>query len=352
MVKELFAVIHEQLPNKKPPSCSLSSLNIDSCIGIDVLSLLQQMQYKQTLSKQNVEFEFGRMAQFCTRSGFRVLMILEEENKHDNTSIRTSSFLKGLETKMQRLDEKLQHLSLEEKTSEDLKEAKRTVYLDKKARIQEQLQTLQKRTSSSSTASLVEFCIRNKYPYVLGDRKYVIPELFLRNKIQYLASEENQTLIPLALVQHADQHADQSHKSLLRNFVWHVRSPTRFLLQQYEMSFLLTQMNLNSVQFLEICFLLGYQDLPTFPGLGKKRIYTGIQTFHTIEKFLASKKTSIFVDEKAEVLYLNKLKEARQRTQDLWKLNNFATLEIAPSKVTPASSSSHLYDIEMVEEEE
>ena len=199
---------------------------------------------------------------------------------------------------------------------------------DKKRRIQSQLNEVKKKEQKQEDDSSALIHLFQKYslPYVVGDRFKVISELVLQGKIQHVASEENQYLIPLSLFL---ERRKVTSGSLLRNFLWHVRCPQRFPIQQYSIAFVLQELKLETAQFLEICYLLGYGDLPVLPGFGKKTIFKGIQKHKTIESLLKTK-PKLFIEEKNKTLYLEKLKDARKGTANIMQLNKFSEFHQMP----------------------
>ena len=80
MVKELYAVIHEQSDKKTPQLISELKSLTPGCIGIDVLSFMEQMRFKTEIQSVK-QYEMVRFAQYCLNQNFSVLLVLSEPPK-------------------------------------------------------------------------------------------------------------------------------------------------------------------------------------------------------------------------------------------------------------------------------
>lgn len=353
MVKHLYAFLHENLPDRKasiPSVTSLSDLQ-KGCVAIDVLSFVKQMQIsKNRVTFQDISDEMTRMARVCVNQDFPILFLLgsanggsingsingsEEESKESKRSKGSKGSLqdvKTLTTKIANLTEKADALQDKRKQIEwdEQDEAQLIVFQDKKRRLVKQLDRI--RSASVHHVSIEswesqfrEFLQHLQLPHISTKD---ITHLLLQNKIQYIASEENDHLVSLAC-------QPNTNTALFRNFLWHVRSPNQFPFQYYQMDKILSDLTITNRQFFEMCYLLGFQDVPCIPGMGKKRIYNGIVQHGDVETLLEKKHKRLFLDKTEKKEYLTKLDHARDKCKEMAEFSDQVDqVEIPSAKTT------------------
>ena len=344
-------MIHENIGGKIPSVRSLSKLPIGH-VAIDVNSFLQQMRFKEVLAEKRNR-ELVRMATFCLQQKYPIIMGInlkahrgEKDKAQQKDATRQ---IRALETKLTNVSAHIRELQEASQRTHfsELQEAQLVIFRDREKKFKEQRDHIISVSESESLkqeeSDLISLFEKSKLPYVRGYD--VISQLIVNGQVAYVASEENEYLLHGCI--------------LLRNFLWHVRSPAKFALQVYETAKLLDEMKIQADQFLDMGYLLGFGDMECLPGIGKKRIFQGIKQFGTIENFLETKHQKVFQTQKHKDDYLAQLSLAREKTASFRTHNVLSLPPVPPVSVAETlkalehqkiSRTTRLYDIVEYEE--